>query len=594
MAKRPPNTPIEDRIGKAAGILKLSKTEAGMNVRLAMKFAGLTTPETNNEAIRRRVYRKRDALASYADVVRNNGSEPAEKPKPYITPQAMDQGMKKLAEKVKKGNMRLTTRQAKSLRDAKRKEKENRKTYFKMATTLLRDEKAMHEASKLQPGGLIYKPKSAETICNEIFEKYGFRLAPRSVRYAVEKGHVGQSPPRAGRKGRIDFEHYKALCGAVESFCTITQASGTRTITRPELVRRINALVNYKEGPGSRTKRYLLERIEKDIGSTMELGKPVRVEQRRNKWSTHANIDMWYDSLKSFLIEHGFATENTVDVETKGELNWVDDTQGRRIANIDESGLVLDDTTSGKGGRPASVWYNPRLANTAIHAAHKNSFHCTLLAGTFASGEKMPEHFILPSDAKDPDSQGLWDAFIIDMRESIATYLRKGKEAFSNTYSSNEKGGMTKTEFRKWTEINLFKTMAYGTCDKEGKRMCLLADGGPGRSDVEMLSTLRMHGFYIFPSGPPNTTHILQILDMLFGAFKTIYFENLEKLWEYRQNLRDDETPATLNRNDIALLCYGSESRREKDPTFPLLWNAVEEAFAVDKVQHAWSEKLGI
>lgn len=81
---------------------------------------------------------------------------------------------------------------------------------------------------------------------------------------------------------------------------------------------------------------------------------------------------------------------------------------------------------------------------------------------------------------------------------------------------------------------------------------------------------------------------------MLFGYFKTIYFENFEQFWEYLQNHFKEAT--TITRYDIGLLTYGSKhsQRRVQDPSFPLLRNAVEEGFSLVRTQHAWGAKLGL
>ena len=81
---------------------------------------------------------------------------------------------------------------------------------------------------------------------------------------------------------------------------------------------------------------------------------------------------------------------------------------------------------------------------------------------------------------------------------------------------------------------------------------------------------------------------------MLFGGFKTIYFDNLEILWEYRLN--DPTLNSTITRNDIGLLVYGSEQRRSRGgkPEFPLLRNAIEDSFRVERIKSCWNDKLGV
>jgi hypothetical protein len=81
-------------------------------------------------------------------------------------------------------------------------------------------------------------------------------------------------------------------------------------------------------------------------------------------------------------------------------------------------------------------------------------------------------------------------------------------------------------------------------------------------------------------------------MDMLFGPFKTIYFDNLQRLWEHRMN--EIGVSSALNRNDFPLLVFGSEHSAKTNmlPSRPLR-NAIEEAMSIDKVQSRWS-KLGV
>ena len=75
------------------------------------------------------------------------------------------------------------------------------------------------------------------------------------------------------------------------------------------------------------------------------------MEQRRKKWGTFDNINQWFQALKEFLIEKGFAEERPQEEWARyGELKFFDDQDGR-IGNLDESPLTLDDTEIIDDGR---------------------------------------------------------------------------------------------------------------------------------------------------------------------------------------------------------------------------------------------------
>jgi hypothetical protein len=255
----------------------------------------------------------------------------------------------KLKQQIDQSGLRQTSRQKHAQRRAEKLKKEEHKKYFKEACSELQNQLVLEQAAKNE--GWTYSKKTAETISNDIKKKTGIYVAPRSIRECVKRGDAGKSPMKKGPKGRIQLVPYKALLCAVESFATLTQEdSKSPAITRPKLGVIVNAVVNKLEGEGSRTGRTLVERLPKDLADTLELGKPNRIEDRRNTWTTYTNCNMWFESFKGFLIDKGFATANE-DKDTweqLGELIWVDDTQGSRIANIDESALTLDDTKNGK------------------------------------------------------------------------------------------------------------------------------------------------------------------------------------------------------------------------------------------------------
>ena len=224
-------------------------------------------------------------------------------------------------------------------------------------------------------------------------------------------------------------------------------------------------------------------------------------------------------------------------------------------------------------------------------AAHKSSYSATLLAGSLASGKKLPEHFQLPTDATETDQTKIPIDFIADMHDTVAQYHGTVEpQRYSNTYGMNEKGGMNKEEFGNYM-LNSLRRCFPSSADIDGKRVLVLVDGGPGRTNEEMLEALRLLGILLFPSGPPNTTHILQVQDMLYGMLKTVFFSNLENLYEFRLNSTEGQR-ATITKNDIGVLLYGGKKASEDGA--PILRNAVAEAFSVERIQHAWGGKLGV
>eukprot|EP00560_Eucampia_antarctica_P005135 CAMPEP_0197841872 /NCGR_PEP_ID=MMETSP1437-20131217/46422_1 /TAXON_ID=49252 ORGANISM="Eucampia antarctica, Strain CCMP1452" /NCGR_SAMPLE_ID=MMETSP1437 /ASSEMBLY_ACC=CAM_ASM_001096 /LENGTH=124 /DNA_ID=CAMNT_0043451679 /DNA_START=933 /DNA_END=1308 /DNA_ORIENTATION=+ len=76
-----------------------------------------------------------------------------------------------------------------------------------------------------------------------------------------------------------------------------------------------------------------------------------RMEQRRLIWTTYTNIIIWFDTLKRYFIDKGFAREKKdEDGNVEGELVYFA-SQTNRILNVDESEVSTDGTSILPGGR---------------------------------------------------------------------------------------------------------------------------------------------------------------------------------------------------------------------------------------------------
>ena len=507
----------QSAVDRAGMLLKIAKAgnDETMTVNDAMKYGGFKTVEREDKTYRRQVYRKRDDLLGQGrELFASAAAAPVADAATQFKQRTVTTHPKI---KVKKG--RFNAKQASNRRKENAAKKTLRALLFKQACEQWQAE--LDNKEKIKADGFKYKPRSPETICSVINDSEdakdnGIVLCARSVRNSVKHGRLTMQKP--GEKGRIPPDSYDALCGAVSSYMILALQQGTHgsSILRSHIAKKVNVCVNKKEGARKRNNRKLFERIQKDIADDeLEVGKPNRVEQRRNKWSTYYNLNLWFSSVKAWLIDMGFAKEAPED--EPAELVWTSADQGSRIANMDETGLFLDNTKPGQGGRPGVAFYNPRIAKAPTQAAHKSSYHCTMVSGSFASGEKFPEHFQIPTEAE-RDNQGVAVEFIEDMQLTKAQYLNGIPRVFSVTYGVNEKGGMNKDDFREYIMNNFVPLVANDVADIPGKRVVLFVDGGPGRTNEEMLMELKLLGIYLFPSGPPNTTHILQVSKQIVEA----------------------------------------------------------------------------
>jgi hypothetical protein len=114
----------------------------------------------------------------------------------------------------------------------------------------------------------------------------------------------------------------------------------------------------------------------------------------------------------------------------------------------------------------------------------------------------------------------------------------------------NEKAGMNETELEKFI-LKAIVPLYPDAGDEPGKRVLLKVDSGPGRTNVEMLTKLRLRGFYLSP-GVPNTTHVTQETDQSYGPFKSGFRSNLRMLSDNRLGKGE-----TLKISDLPLLVFG-------------------------------------
>jgi hypothetical protein len=115
-------------------------------------------------------------------------------------------------------------------------------------------------------------------------------------------------------------------------------------------------------------------------------------------------VNIWFDLLKDFFTHEGFATakpdtaENNIDIPDElGEIEFGEG-QEERVCNLDESAIVLDNTSCNNDDRPAMSFYDPNLQDAPCEAAFKTLYHATGMFGAMMrSGRAIPLHFVLPT-----------------------------------------------------------------------------------------------------------------------------------------------------------------------------------------------------
>ena len=320
-------------------------------------------------------------------------------------------------------------------------------------------------------------------------------------------------------------------------------------------------------------------KLRKETADLFTVGKANMIEQRRLQWTTHHNLNLWFSTFKTTLIELGFgrATNAEEDVEVEGEIVFFDN-QKERIVNLDETDGTLDESNKNGGGRPPMVFTSPDIPGGGT-ATNESGCSSTIICGSNAAGEALPPHFQLKTLAKHDSNQKISVDWFLHAANVVGKFGFDEPRVLPMTFGLNSKGGMNSLELDKYIKkaiLPLYPDVA----DVAGKRVLLKVDSGPGRMNVEMLADLRLQGVHLVP-GVPNTTHVTQETDQNYGLFKSGFCSNLRLLSEKRQAKR-----RTIGVSDLPLLVFGGYNCI----TQSRLSNAFERAFSQERNLACWKK----
>ena len=112
-----------------------------------------------------------------------------------------------------------------------------------------------------------------------------------------------------------------------------------------------------------------------------------KIEERWAIWTTYRHINAWFDTLKEFLISHGFARLSTEEEmkETRSEIYFFEG-QLDRIINLDELEISTDGTSKITGGRPATTYTSTDSSlPRGVEATNKSGYSATFIGGCTVS-----------------------------------------------------------------------------------------------------------------------------------------------------------------------------------------------------------------
>lgn len=147
----------------------------------------------------------------------------------------------------------------------------------------------------------------------------------------------------------------------------------------------------------------------------MKADKIYFAEERRVRWTTYGNLDLWFNSWEKTLLELGL-----LEQDEAGKLN-IPREQLRNISNFDQTCLSLDGSSISRGGRPAAYYHDPCLPQVGISTS-KMSQTITMITGSNAWGEALPPHFRFMSSAQTDEGKQIQNECVRFMQRTIGNF----------------------------------------------------------------------------------------------------------------------------------------------------------------------------
>ena len=146
----------------------------------------------------------------------------------------------------------------------------------------------------------------------------------------------------------------------------------------------------------------------------------------------------------------------------------------------------------------------------------------------------------------------------------------------------NKKGGIDDIKFENFIQSAIIP-LYPDVSNTKGKRVLIKLDRGPGRTNPDLLASLRTLGFVLYPV-VPNTTAVSQETDQVYRLFKSIFCKHLDKI---SSGQKRNNKPVSFAPSLVGLFVFGGT-----DPETNISgWrNAFVIAFSKEKCLHSWSK----
>ncbi|KAI2493647.1 hypothetical protein MHU86_20900 [Fragilaria crotonensis] len=357
---------------------------------------------------------------------------------------------------------------------------------------------AFKDATNLVAGKA--SPESVQSMRLRLNNAYGLtgkKLTRSTVYQATKDGLAGTSPKKKGPRSKIPDK----LLEVVATHAEVCQV-GDGELKGLDIKRLIGASI-----VGTRHETFQVESVWRKVRSeypdALQAANKISVEDARAQWTTHDNLNQWFDDVKKDLVATGLVEDKAVLDENgnvASEVCFKCDSQ-RRIINMDETHHNLA-ITGDRGGPRAVSYHNPSFQRGASRGV-KSGRHVTGVYATNAEGEALPPFYIFDSTAKSDDNFRVKMDWLVGLPTVEGRFGCPSTEKYDSFYAVRSRGSMDDELLNQYIETvilplypNINKTAIF---DERGSLLqgpvILKVDAGPGRivsSEIVCLENRRV------------------------------------------------------------------------------------------------------
>ena len=358
------------------------------------------------------------------------------------------------------------------------------------------------------------------------------RITARSLYNAIAQNRVNVAPRNPGPRAKVP----STIVQASAEFCQLQQIAGNEQKPRQVMQSTLAAVKGtmheaHLTTPSQRAA--FLRRVRLEFGLATQAS--VTIDNRRWLWLTSTNLATWFEGYIKCLAEWKFI--NGIP-DNKFEVIVISLDKLARLLNGDESHQKLSNEGEQRGSR-ANTYVNLSLGRAGKRKVQYQK-HATILVWVNYAGEVGAPHLMLATDsqgakkgAEESQAAGIRirPEWTFGVPRVCGKFGHKTSQIFEPSFVLNEKGGMVGGGLEQFVNCQILP--AYPNLgpqwkyDKDGELLegpvFMQLDAGPDRyteCSLAWRAEMWERGLVFFP-GLPNGTAANQVLDDLFGPYKT-------------------------------------------------------------------------